>query len=173
MFQSTLPRRERLARPDPLKILRAVSIHAPTKGATKAHAKDLPILWFQSTLPRRERLHHDPVTWRQKCFNPRSHEGSDEFFALMFQSPFFVSIHAPTKGATTAMNINYLAFRFQSTLPRRERPCPNALDNSPTMFQSTLPRRERPGSHRDNPDHTSFNPRSHEGSDRSDRSKPI
>ena len=34
------------------------------------------------------------------CFNPRSHEGSDRFYRLRL-TIFHVSIHAPTKGATS------------------------------------------------------------------------
>jgi len=100
LFQSTLPRRERHAKP--VHILRVscfnprsregsdyagyskeitddVSIHAPAKGAT---------------------LHIIPDT-------VTGH----------------VSIHAPAKGATTADEIAAANDAFQSTLPRRERLC--------------------------------------------------
>ena len=56
-----------------------VSIHAPTRGATRP-----------SSAIRR----------LQRCFNPRSHEGSDlnkVKYALYSSN---VSIHAPTRGAT-------------------------------------------------------------------------
>ena len=77
-----------------------ISIHTPTKGATKAEAK---------------------VRQHISNFNPHSHEGSDdeeEVSALMSE----ISIHTPTKGATCAClnQIMYL-YIFQSTLPRRER----------------------------------------------------
>ena len=57
LFQSTLPRRERLADAfgDPMGL--GISIHAPTKGATQRQA------------PHRSSAAH---------FNPRSHEGSDQ-----------------------------------------------------------------------------------------------
>ena len=56
-----------------------VSIHAPTKGATRTGLSTIQIhRLFQSTLPRRER-HRLPQCSR---------------------SPIRVSIHAPTKGAT-------------------------------------------------------------------------
>ena len=55
-----------------------------------------------------------------------------------------ISIHAPTKGATPGWRFSSVhTGSFQSTLPRRERPCPTAP--------------WRHWSH--------FNPRSHEGSD--------
>ena len=102
---------------------RAISIHAPTKGATKNIAM-LPMLQgFQSTLPRRERLSESVILCAEHIFqstlprrerrtksekqhlmlnfNPRSHEGSD----LTLESKgkkFTISIHAPTKGATEA-----------------------------------------------------------------------
>ena len=145
---------------------------------------------FQSTLPRRERLKtvyldrwcnrisiHAPakgatragVGWWFACvyFNPRSREGSDHISVLCSDS----------------------LFRFQSTLPRRERPVRPFTPLSAHTFQSTLPRRERhgsPGPHRDEknisihapakgatqsyltwqPSAEHFNPRSREGSDR-------
>ena len=122
-----------------------VSIHAPTRGATMV----------------KERLCRD-----KSCFNPRSHEGSDAPSVLSyaitgtFQSTLprgerltahfvnsvlkVVSIHAPTRGATShpllhiqhgivsihaptrgATKIAIFIFRvynkFQSTLPRGER----------------------------------------------------
>ena len=56
MFQSTLPRRERLFVWARIKGDDGVSIHAPTKGATCIIIISLFISLFQSTLPRRERL---------------------------------------------------------------------------------------------------------------------
>ena len=82
---------------------------------------------------------------------------------------------------------NLKAFRFQSTLPRRERLNSNSTPNPCTKFQSTLPRRERlraflqsrnphtfqstlPRRERHNSNwcrcsYINFNPRSREGSD--------
>ena len=56
----------------------SVSIHAPTKGATR-----------------------HPVHRRnaQLCFNPRSYERSDDLPEKL-PDEIIVSIHAPTKGAT-------------------------------------------------------------------------
>ena len=98
-----------------------ISIHAPTRGATKYPRQALSwtlfqstlprgerqssafLHWskkiFQSTLPRGERLWEMVVIFSQKYFNPRSHEGSDEgdMYRLISHS---ISIHAPTRGAT-------------------------------------------------------------------------
>ena len=62
IFQSTLPRRERL-------LLR-----------NNVHSDCI----FQSTLPRRERRCIDRSTLHIKYFNPHSHEGSDRFCRNFF-----------------------------------------------------------------------------------------
>ena len=148
-----------------------VSIHAPTKGATQADTCSSLSFLFQSTLPRRERLisprglrthrgfnprsHEGSDTGSQgflsstSCFNPRSHEGSDVVLSF-YQSFPKVSIHAPTKGATS--------------LPLLSPPY-NIL------FQSTLPRRERPRFACSVSFNFCFNPRSHEGSDSYERAE--
>ena len=54
-----------------------------------------------------------------------------------------ISIHAPAKGATLVKHQAWWCYRFQSTLPRRERPQLMMLCIKPIKFQSTLPRRER------------------------------
>ena len=61
--------------------LSIISIHAPTRGATKIPVSDSELWAFQSTLPREER----PLSVRSSCslsyFNPRSHERSDSNIA--------------------------------------------------------------------------------------------
>ena len=76
---------------------------------------------FQSTLPRRERHKTVGVIPLNLGFNPRSHEGSDDYNTVL-RRVVKVSIHAPTKGATIFTAAYYTDPRFQSTLPRRERP---------------------------------------------------
>ena len=121
-FQSTLPRRERLRQLCALVYRYLVSIHAPTKGATDGYARESRKRTFQSTLPRRERRNYigsvapygykfqSTLPRRERplvqftccnvfCFNPRSHEGSDQ--------------HKQTSRTNGTL--------FQSTLPRRER----------------------------------------------------
>ena len=77
LFQSTLPRRERLLFAHSL-----IYLHL-----------------FQSTLPRRER--HSPTTPTNIAndFNPRSREGSDTNNCVLLLHAQ-ISIHAPAKGAT-------------------------------------------------------------------------
>ena len=78
IFQSTLPRGERLCSPFFLTSEFTISIHAPTRGATKC-AKAIV----------------EAIT----DFNPRSHEGSDEKLEKV-RRIYEISIHAPTRGAT-------------------------------------------------------------------------
>ena len=98
-------------------------------------------------------------------FNPRSREGSDQVTFLL-KNNYIISIHAPAKGATCLnykLTQRYIYFnprsregsdllliffatspyRFQSTLPRRERLEANKAIREAHKFQSTLPRRER------------------------------
>ena len=96
-----------------------VSIHAPTRGATMATAK---LTLFQSTRPRGAR---PAACWPwprfRRCFNPRAHAGRDPG-AIRSAHARPVSIHAPTRGATsTAWRITSWRSGFQSTRPRGAR----------------------------------------------------
>ena len=127
------------------------------------------------------------------CFNPRSHEGSDPDW-ILYKQGRCVSIHAPTKGATSSGINDLSCLVFQSTLPRRERQLPRYNHTAGRLFQSTLPRRERQhhslnqifvslfqstlprrerlGVARYNHSYSQgFNPRSHEGSDVGEENK--
>ena len=123
LFQSTLPRGERRSLHSVSCIVERISIHAPTRGATKTTLQaNLEFIGFQSTLPRGERRVllrfllflvnisiHAPTRGATLMitanldeipdFNPRSHEGSD-----------YASLSDTASGA-----------KFQSTLPRGER----------------------------------------------------
>ncbi len=144
---------------------KVVSIHAPTRGATAPTCATRAECTFQSTLPHGERRarqrRHDS---RTVGFNPRSHTGSDLPLTPCTLS-LFVSIHAPTRGATAFVAPNAKrALTFQSTLPHGERPLAlgqffflGVSIHAPTRgatfskiaswmvlrFQSTLPHGER------------------------------
>ena len=79
MFQSTHPQRVRPGGRIAEDHRHHVSIHAPTKGATRK-------------------------AWSMSCnmpsFNPRTHKGCDLFSICTLIKILRVSIHAPTKGAT-------------------------------------------------------------------------
>ncbi len=55
----------------------------------------------------------------------------------------YISIHAPTRGATCFMGYHFLIQTFQSTLPRGERLLSAQAAIKQQVFQSTLPRGER------------------------------
>ena len=78
LFQSTLPRGERLI----------------------SRKKLVTVSRFQSTLPRGERPSAERLGGVLWDFNPRSHEGSDlcQGNCTLVQE---ISIHAPTRGATS------------------------------------------------------------------------
>ena len=145
-----------------------ISIHAPAKGAThigvprKRHAENFNPRSREGSDPR-----YLLIRIRSQYFNPRSREGSD-IMVQITSVGIIISIHAPAKGATAAPPRQVGApIRFQSTLPRRERPrvarrgrvggaisihapakgatCATwHASAGTTIFQSTLPRRERP-----------------------------
>ena len=122
-FQSTLPRREQPGYGSHLLIDRRISIHAPTKGATAWDMSMSQYIIFQSTLPRRERL-PGMETGLRICidFNPRSHEGSDNFrLGYMLLNPDF-NPRSHEGSDEKAYQKDIPSGAFQSTLPRRERP---------------------------------------------------
>ena len=125
-------------------------------------------------------------------FNPRSHERSDVVSSLYYTiwqisihaptrgatdfaskslKSSSISIHAPTRGATALLAIRTATLRFQSTLPREERPCFRVTIRTVDVFQSTLPREERPAYKVSFYHCWNFNPRSHERSDEADKER--
>ena len=141
-----------------------VSIHAPTWGATRGAKSSFCCRMFQPTLPHGERRHAAAYLRTRECFNPRSHMGSDADIYKRLKDKF-VSIHAPTWGATYQNILGRTWLRFQSTLPHGER---LSVSDLPLCSRSFNPR-----SHMGSDTWTelftvaaqSFNPRSHMGSD--------
>ena len=80
-------------------IAKHISIHAPTKGATRKLSDRVSLLVISIHAPTKGAT---PVAERM-C------------------RQWLISIHAPTKGATRRKRRSILSRRFQSTLPRRER----------------------------------------------------
>ena len=119
---------------------------------------------FQSTLPHGERPTSPPNITLLNSFNPRSHMGSDGRVFLS-DCQRYVSIHAPTWGATYDKVGNKGMTQFQSTLPHGERQRLSALIDKELVFQSTLPHGERQVVTTQQPTTERFNPRSHMGSD--------
>ena len=100
-------------------------------------------------------------------FNPRSHEGSDSVGSRSVPNTAFISIHAPTRGATEVVERIETPVHISIHAPTRG--ATNAdlnMRSSKQKFQSTLPRGERQLSTNFTIyGYTYFNPRSHEGSD--------
>ena len=94
---------------------------------------------FQSTHPHGVRLLYSPILFVPPCFNPRTHTGCDfaafrlppngksfnprthtgcdgAFCHFLMFSPY-VSIHAPTRGATHIYKMSIETLKFQSTHP--------------------------------------------------------
>ena len=121
-----------------------ISIHAPTKGATKELLKELAKQAISIHAPTKGATSLLYSTYsNKKNFNPRSHEGSDRL-AVHFPLRIIISIHAPTKGATV-----FDGFHLKSRVISIHAPTKGAtgelssVSNPYTPFQSTLPRRER------------------------------
>ena len=99
-----------------------ISIHAPAKGAT---ADPVPRPVHPGHFNPRSREGSDVSGDKRQIaadyFNPRSREGSDGGLTRVNERGG-ISIHAPAKGATTAGLELPQTIKFQSTLPRRERP---------------------------------------------------
>ena len=147
-------------------LLLVVSIHAPTQGATvclccfitsffcfnpRTHAgcdhfpAMLLVLYyvFQSTHPRRVRhviaLNDTLATEFQSTHPRRVRQVKDKPWIR----EVWVSIHAPTQGATQLCYLASSVDEFQSTHPRRVRPDQLSAMVTFREFQSTHPRRVR------------------------------
>ena len=97
---------------------------------------------FQSALPRGERHYLFADFYNTQNFNPRSREGSDTLGGYIVPLGR-ISIRAPARGATHTVKGQQEIERFQSALPRGERPKGVDIDVEAIEFQSALPRGER------------------------------
>ena len=105
----------------PTKRDHVISIHAPARGATYYKGGKTKYKKFQSTLPRGERRKLRMKNKNPQNFNPRSREGATGDI-IDWNSLERISIHAPARGATSFWWEVKLMWKFQSTLPRGERP---------------------------------------------------
>ena len=166
LFQSSLPQGERRSKVDQFLDLVKISVHAPTRGATR-----------KAEYPDADTAISIHAPTRGATFSLSSSNDLSN-----------ISIHAPTRGATAYILLNKDSIEFQSTLPRGERLTSLIVARLPSRFQSTLPRGERqfikahpstaiyisihaptrgatPHFTRSLAAAIDFNPRSHEGSD--------
>ena len=100
---------------------RAVSIHAPTGGATRITARNPPVPSFNSRAHGGRDCTARSSRRRSRRFNSRAHGGRDQCFRCHPET-FGVSIHAPTGGATKVRQLAVIAGKFQFTRPRGARP---------------------------------------------------
>ena len=123
-FQSTHPRG---VRPEKIRVCTcksAVSIHAPTWGATTMIVSGGFFGTFQSTHPRGVRLKQIAQPISSQKFQSTHPRGVRPSVILPTAPRQFVSIHAPTWGATTRYVNSCRSVLFQSTHPRGVRRCP-------------------------------------------------
>ena len=142
-----------------------ISIHAPTKGATPKYKPDNRIAVFQSTLPRRERRDRrlrSIVSDRFQSTLPRRERREQPALSAEL---WMISIHAPTKGATSVRWYSVRRGDISIHAPTKGATGNGISDNPEGKFQSTLPRRERLRGYNHSCFFKYFNPRSHEGSD--------
>ena len=146
---------------------RWVSIHAPTRGATSI------LMWLTTLMccfnPRPHARGDPKESWSllnpasfnprppargdflrglhfHQCmsFNPRPHARGDVLNYVALQNVFIVSIHAPTRGATShLLTWWYERVQFQSTPPREGRRWIMLHCKMYSLFQSTPPREGR------------------------------
>ena len=118
IFQSTLLQEERLSS---IKMEKShiISIHAPTRGATdKAVEGILNILNFNPRSYKRSDINrHTRCLWRIN-FNPRSYKRSDKHDRQTVHS-LTISIHAPTRGATTLPDFAVVTYKISIHAPTR------------------------------------------------------
>ncbi len=124
LFQSTHPHGVRRKRCFQWNGARIISIHAPTRGATRHH------VWC--------------ILLRN--FNPRTHTGCDVQGATLINVDNIISIHAPTRGATAWSPICSTLKTFQSTHPHGVRLQGFCFPSGLSKFQSTHPHGVRRGS---------------------------
>ena len=107
-FQSTLPRGERRRWPSSGRRRRCVSIHAPAWGATFVDGQEFTPFGFQSTLPRGERPHACKHRDALIPFQSTLPRGERLGVTPGRRKGCLVSIHAPAWGATAAVSFDCL-----------------------------------------------------------------
>ena len=142
-----------------------ISIHAPTRGATSNHASTNMSDDFNPRSHERSDLPPNKNRLTHAYFNPRSHERSDLVIGVAithyaFQSTLpreerpaslkserqsiSISIHAPTRGATSFKASVWLApSHFNPRSHERSDVVCTVNQIQLRTFQSTLPREER------------------------------
>ena len=121
LFQSTLLQEERHCSKGGLVYAYYFNPRSYKRSDKDYEAKIAEHEKFQSTLLQEERR-----SVMRKCsapyyFNPRSYKRSDINHSMNIKRKTFISIHAPTRGATAICLKTLQSFLFQSTLLQEER----------------------------------------------------
>ena len=120
---------------------------------------------FQSTRPRGARRSWKIHTQLLRRFNPRAHAGRD-LTGKNNALNFYVSIHAPTRGATKDLYFTQQVWHVSIHAPTRGATTFNNQMDIKEQFQSTRPRGARPPCDTSiRRSRRSFNPRAHAGRD--------
>ena len=164
IFQSTLPREERLCAGFSLYLCTDFNPRSHERSDMRSVTQKCINCEFQSTLPREERLYCCFPFVGRVYFNPRSHERSDDSSGnsvwdnlISIHAPtrgatkksvdsgdmMSISIHAPTRGATIS-NVDFKSIPYISIHAPTRGATDELSEISPVViFQSTLPREER------------------------------
>ena len=165
MFQSTLPRGERLSGSNK----RSVGICFNPRSREGSDVVSLmcciQAFAFQSTLPRGERQICSTTMESSGSFNPRSREGSDGKTSY-FHIKYSVSIHAPARGATPHLLGDFRIICVSIHAPARGATCQRkALIQSKSVSIHAPARGATLSLFHQSFPASRFNPRSREGSD--------
>ena len=122
-----------------------VSIHAPAWGATASLINAGMAMGFQSTLPRGERLHPYGDRPQNEVFQSTLPRGERPPVSTPAFMSFDVSIHAPAWGATVSERPKGTLSKVSIHAPAWGATAVYESYHDVQKFQSTLPRGERPG----------------------------
>ena len=98
---------------------------------------------FQSTLPREERLNRIPMPQGLTDFNPRSHERSDSFSAIMFCITKYFNPRSHERSDCSQSSSSSMIWYFNPRSHERSDSSILQAFVKLLIFQSTLPREER------------------------------
>ena len=121
-----------------------ISIHAPTRGATSQAGRNGRCGIFQSTLPRGERHLTVWMLISMHRFQSTLPRGERLFYLQQIHCHGAISIHAPTRGATQCDIHTKDGSKISIHAPTRGATQMDCQENKGDKFQSTLPRGERP-----------------------------
>ena len=144
-----------------------ISIHAPTRGATRTPDSCRPLPAYFN--PRSHEGSDTPWQLHPRPagdFNPRSHEGSDGRDQEVAVVLDHISIHAPTRGATNSAAERSKRLSISIHAPTRGATVVHAVVAAAIAISIHAPTRgATPSRCRCSQRPCHFNPRSHEGSD--------